>query len=271
MIDIGANLAGDTFLDDFEQVLQRARHHGVEQIIVTGSDLESSRRAQALHCEHPDYLFATAGVHPHVARSFNDDSLAALQALLAQPGVVAIGETGLDYNRNFSSEREQLYSFDAHLELAHEINKPLFLHERDAAAAFLERMRRHPGLCERAIVHCFTGNRETLHAYLDMGLSIGVTGWICDQKRGRRLNNIVRDVPITRLMIETDAPYLVPNRESVAPLLAKKHRNEPWTLHYTAVQLAASLAVETQTLIEQTSANARAFFGLPESQRVALD
>ncbi|NNL11914.1 MAG: hydrolase TatD, partial [Pseudomonadales bacterium] len=232
MIDIGANLAGKSFSADLPEVLARARQHSVEQIIVTGSDLESSQRAIDLSNKHPGLLYATAGIHPHTASEFSDATAGTLEQMLARDCVVAIGETGLDFNRNYSSQAAQTRSFEAHLELAESIDKPLFLHERDAFTAFYACMQKHPALCKRAVVHCFTGNRQALHAYLELGMHIGITGWICDKKRGRRLRTIVRDIPLERFMIETDAPYLIPNKEQLAPLLAKPHRNEPWTLQY---------------------------------------
>lgn len=264
MIDIGANLAGKSFCDDLDEVLQRATEHGVQHIVVTGSDVESSERASQLQQRYPLLVSATAGTHPHVASSFDDATLDTLRELLGRTGTVAIGETGLDYNRNYSSECDQLRAFDAHLELAGEIDKPLFLHERDAHPAFFERMRQHAALCERAVVHCFTGNREALHNYLDLGLWIGITGWICDAKRGRRLRNLVRDIPMSRVMIETDAPYLIPARETVAPLLAKKHRNEPWTLKYVAAEVASSMGCDVEELIAASRDNAKRFFRLQD-------
>ncbi|NNC54420.1 MAG: hydrolase TatD [Pseudomonadales bacterium] len=265
MIDIGANLAGTSFDADLPEVLARAKKHGVEQIIVTGSDLESSQQAIGLSQAHAGILVATAGIHPHRASSFNSDTRAALQSMLTQECVVAIGETGLDFNRNYSSESEQIASFNAHLELATSIDKPLFLHERDAFETFFSCIKPYPSLCKRAVVHCFTGNREALHAYLELGMYIGITGWICDKKRGRGLRNIVRDIPLERVMIETDAPYLTPNKQQVAPLLAKKHRNEPWTLQYTLAQLAEAMGCDIELLREKTSANTREFFNLPQA------
>jgi len=262
MIDIGANLANSTFLSDLDAVLERAREANVSQIVITGSDQASSILAKELANQHSQYLYATAGLHPHHASDFNQTLLNTFTGLLADEKVVAIGETGLDYFRNFSPADDQKTSFLAHLELAEAIKKPLFLHERDAFEEFSAIMQAHSALCERAIVHCFTGNKTALKTYLDMGMYIGVTGWICDKKRGAELREIIRYAPLDRLMIETDAPYLTPHVEGLKKQLAIKHRNEPWTLSYTAQALADAMGIEAETVIETTTKTARSFFGL---------
>ncbi|MBT8149301.1 MAG: TatD family hydrolase, partial [Gammaproteobacteria bacterium] len=170
MIDIGANLAGEAFAKDLAAVLARASEHGVKKIIVTGSSLADSEAALALSRAHPGVLYATAGIHPHAASQLESGSIAQLAQLLAHPAVVAIGETGLDFNRNYSSSDDQMQSFEAHLQLARQVDKPLFLHERDAFEPFFELMREHSSLGERAVLHCFTGNRKALKSYLDLGM-----------------------------------------------------------------------------------------------------
>lgn len=262
MIDIGANLANNTFLIDLDDVLSRAKHNGVEQIIITGSDRESSVLAQQLSAQHSGFLYATAGLHPHHASDCNDSLLKIYRELLQHQQVVAIGETGLDYFRNFSPADAQKASFIAHLEIAESIEKPLFLHEREAFDDFSDIMSAHRTLCERSIVHCFTGSLDALKTYLDMGMYIGITGWICDKKRGANLREIIRYAPLDRLMIETDAPYLTPHIEGLKKQLAVKHRNEPWTLKHTAKTLADALEIEEEILREATTRTATAFFGL---------
>lgn len=262
MIDIGANLANESFSSDLPAVLERALQHQVEKIIVTGSSVASSHAALALAQSHPGLLYATAGLHPHAADDFDASSIDQFQRLCAEPEVVAIGETGLDFNRNYSSQANQLRSFEAHLALADSIHKPLFLHERDAFDSFYAIIRKHPSLCERAIVHCFTGDQAALKAYLDLGLRIGITGWICDKKRGAELRQIISYAPLERLMIETDAPYLIPHREQLKNQLAHKHRNEPWTLGYTASALAEAMSIELAEVKNTTRENALRFFGL---------
>ena len=267
MIDIGANLSNKSFKQDLDEVIERAKQHALDAIIVTGTDLSSSRQAIALSEQHPNYLYATAGLHPHHADDFTTTLKEALQQLIQHPKTVAVGETGLDFNRNFSTPANQENAFTEQIELAIEYQKPLFLHERDATqrfSAIMQTYRDHIGVEKpiNAVVHCFTGNETALKTYLDMGLFIGITGWLCDKKRGEELRDIIQYAPIERLMIETDAPYLTPNKETLNSLLAIKHRNEPWTLKYTANQLAQCLNIDSPTLQKITRKNSRLFFQL---------
>lgn len=262
MIDIGANLSNNSFKDDLPKVIQRAKNANIQAIIVTGTSIESSDAAQSLCNQYPEYLFATAGIHPHDADSYNEEIEQQLHALLSQSCVVAAGETGLDYNRNFSTPANQRQAFEAQIALASHYKKPLFLHERDAFDDFYSILRQHKAADIKAVVHCFTGSKDALRAYLDLGLSIGITGWICDKKRGANLREIINYAPLDRLMIETDAPYLTPHNKNVKEQLKKKHRNEPWTLSYTANTLAECLAIDTDTLIAATSKNAADFFSI---------
>ena len=214
-IDIGANLTHASFGEDLPQVLARARHACVAAIDVTGTSIEGSRAAQALAREHAGSashprLYATAGVHPHDAARFDGGTLEALRVLLAQPEVMAVGECGLDFNRNYSPHPDQEKCFLAQLELASETGKPLFLHSRDAHPRFADILRAHRDRLPAAVAHCFTGVAEELRAYLDLDLYVGITGWICDERRGRHLHALVREIPADRLMLETDAPYLTP-------------------------------------------------------------
>ena len=262
MIDIGANLGNEAFSNDLTDVLQRAKMANVQAIIVTGTSAESSVTAARLADQHPGYLYATAGVHPHDADAYNATIEQEILQLLQLKQVVAVGETGLDYNRNFSTPQNQRAAFEAQLALAGKCKKPLFLHEREAFDDFYAIMRANKNHYSHAIVHCFTGNKQALRAYLDMGLYIGITGWICDKKRGAELRDIIRYTPLDRLMIETDAPYLTPHDKSIKQALVNKHRNEPWTLSATAATLAECLDLEADVLIEATTHNTKMFFGI---------
>ena len=209
IVDIGVNLAHRSFHADRKTVIQRAFNAGVRTMVITGTSLASSQEAQQIAREYPGQLFSTAGVHPHDSRNCTMDTIAELRRLAALEQVVAIGECGLDFNRDFSPRPEQEKWFEAQVALAEELQKPLFLHERDASQRFydiLTAVRKSVP----AVVHCFTGSRESLKMYLDLGLHIGITGWICDERRGMPLRELVREIPLDRLMIETDAPYLVP-------------------------------------------------------------
>ena len=260
LIDIGANLGHESFDRDREQVLTRAREAGVAQIVVTGASEGESVIALDVARNVPGTLFSTAGVHPHHAKEWRSGSAAALERLAVEPEVVAIGETGLDFNRDFSPRPDQERAFEAHLELAAGLGMPVFLHERDAHERFLANVSRWRDRLPRAVIHCFTGSRTALDAYVDLDLHVGVTGWICDERRGLRLREIVGRVPLDRLMIETDAPYLLPRDLVPKP---KTRRNEPMHLPHILRAVAVAVGCEPDTLARFTTETARRFFALP--------
>ena len=259
LIDIGANLAHDSFDRDRAQVIERAVQAGVAALIVTGSTLADSERAIALCRQWPERLRATAGVHPHHAAGFADAELPALARLLADPMVVAAGECGLDYYRNFSPPAEQRRAFAAQLRLAAEQARPIFLHERDAHADFVAMLGEHPALTARAVLHCFTGGPAQAEACLALGLSLGITGWICDERRGAALREAARRIPDDRLMVESDAPYLLPRTLEPKP---SHRRNEPRYLSVVLEALARCRGQAPEALAAMTTTNARRFFGL---------
>jgi TatD DNase family protein len=259
LTDIGANLAHDSFDDDRDAVLQRAADAGVSRIVVTGSSDESNRKAAALAQQHPGVLYATAGMHPHHASDYTDDSDALIRTLAADRSIVAVGECGLDYFRNFSPRDAQLSAFRAQLDIAAETGLPVFLHQRDAHDDFVEVLEPMLPKLSRAVAHCFTGEHESLREYLAMGLYIGVTGWICDERRGTHLKEIVPIVPDDRLLIETDAPYLLPRTIQPKP---KTRRNEPMYLP-EVVRVVAEARGQTEAHVASiTTENAVRFFGL---------
>ncbi|HLX79097.1 MAG TPA: TatD family hydrolase [Burkholderiales bacterium] len=259
LIDIGINLAHDSYDSDRDAVLARAAAAGVVQLIVTGSTLASTRAAIALARAHSGRLFATAGVHPHHASELGREALAELRELARAPEVVAVGECGLDYYRNFSPPDLQRQGFAAQLALAGELGKPVFLHQRDAhedfAAMLAERAREWHG-----VAHCFTGGAAELDAYLALGLAIGITGWICDERRGAHLLGLVRDIPPGRLLLETDSPYLTPRDMRPQP---KARRNEPSFLPHILRTVARALGRPAGDVAAETTRNARLFFSLP--------
>ena len=256
MIDIGANLTHASFRADLAEVVARARAAHVESLVVTGTTVEESRRAAQIADAFG--LFATAGVHPHHARECGPQTIPQLKEIAAHPRVVAIGECGLDFNRNYSPHPDQEKWFVAQIELAQEVSKPLFLHSRDAHPRFCEIVKQHK--VEKAVAHCFTGEREELRACLDLGLYVGVTGWICDERRGKHLLELVREIPRDRLLLETDAPYLTPRDMHPQP---KARRNEPAFLPHIARAVARALGRPVEEIAAETARNARALFGLP--------
>lgn len=268
LVDIGANLTSKPFAADLTAVLARASAAGVADIVVTGSSVEGSRHAaeMAAGATASPRLFATAGVHPHQAGDTAGGTawLDELRALAAHPRVVAVGECGLDYDRNYSSRADQLRCFEAQLALAAAVGLPVFLHERAAHADMLAVLREHrASLRAGAVVHCFTGTSAELDAYLDperaLDLHVGITGWICDERRGLHLRDIVGRIPAARLMIETDAPYLLPRN---MPALPKNRRNEPAFLPHVLEMVAAARREPAAETARATTATARAFFRL---------
>ncbi|OED40758.1 hydrolase TatD [Chromatiales bacterium (ex Bugula neritina AB1)] len=259
LIDIGANLTHESFNSDLEAVLNRAREANVSHMVVTGSDIKESISAIKLASCHPDVLSATAGIHPHYASQFNQEAEQQLQDLLNKPEVCAIGETGLDFFRDISPREQQQESFIAHLELAAASGKPLFLHQRNAHDAFVALLKEYRHKLGNVVVHCFTDTREALHDYLDLECHIGITGWICDERRGKALYDCVGDIPLRKLMIETDCPYLMPRNIKPKP---KTRRNEPCMLPMV-LQTVTSARLETQAQIAAaTTENALEFFEL---------
>ena len=258
-IDIGANLTHKSFRSDLEAVQERAAKAGVCQIVVTGTSLRASESALRL-AERSTHLFATAGVHPHEARTWRTDSAERQRELAQQASVVAIGECGLDYNRDFSPREDQRRAFGDQLALAAELQMPLFLHERDAHGDFVAMMREVRERIRRAVVHCFTGSRQALHTYLDLDLHIGLTGWICDERRGMHLREAVADIPPNRLMIETDSPFIMPQTIRPRP---RSRRNEPAFLPHVASMIAESVGKPLAQVAAETSRTAKEFFGLP--------
>ena len=259
LIDIGLNLGHDSFDHDRDAVMQAAQAVGVVQMILTGTSVEGSQKAAELAAAHPGVLYSTAGVHPHDAHSYGVDTSVRLHSLCMQPQVVAIGETGLDFYRNFSTPAEQELAFAEQLQLATMTGLPVFLHEREAHQRFKAiLMEQREGL-KRAVLHCFTGTREELFACLDLDLYIGITGWICDERRGVELQSLLKDIPLNRLMLETDAPYLTPRTIKPRP---STRRNEPANLPWVLAKVAECLHKPPAEIAGITTTNARVFFDL---------
>ena len=259
LVDIGANLTHDGFDHDRDAVMARARAAGVARMIVTGASREHSPKALALARAHPGVLYATAGVHPHHATEYTEECDIEMRALHAHPEVVAVGECGLDYFRDFSPRPAQRRAFERQLQIAADTGKPLFLHQRDAHADFVAMMRNFEGRLGAAVVHCFTGSREELFECLDHDWHIGITGWLCDERRGTHLRDLVGLVPRGRIMVETDCPYILPRDLSPKP---KSGRNEPAYVVHVARAVAHPRGETFEDLAARTTATASALFAL---------
>ena len=184
-IDIGVNLTGSSFTSDLDEVVHRAQLVGVEQMIITGTDVDHSKAAIELCRRYPGRLYSTVGVHPHHADDYTRQAQQQLRDLAHFDSVVAIGECGLDFNRNFSTAENQCSAFESQLELAAETGLPVFLHQRDAHADFLRIITRYRTDLDKLVAHCFTGTVEEVADMLALDMYIGVTGWICDERRGK--------------------------------------------------------------------------------------
>jgi TatD DNase family protein len=264
LIDIGVNLTNPSFASQRQAVLDRAYAAGVSQLLVTGTSVEGSEQALQL-CHELDesalHLFSTAGIHPHSASDWDSDSERQLRALFKEDRVRAVGECGLDFNRDFSPRAQQEKVLEAHLALAVELQMPVFLHERDANQRLLDILRDYRDRLPAAVVHCFTAEQRALYSYLDLDLHIGITGWICDERRGTHLHPLVRDIPRGRLMLESDAPYLLPRTLRPKP---KNGRNEPSFLPQVLREVALHRNESLEDLASHSSAAAREFFALPQ-------
>lgn len=272
MIDIGANLAHESFSADLDAVLERAWAAGLDQVLITGSCRSSNVRALSLCDRAPGRLFATAGVHPHHASEWEDRVDGDLiRRLAADARLVSLGECGLDYHRDLSPRQTQRRVFAAQLTLAAELGKPVFLHQRSAHDDFLPILREFRPHLVNACVHCFTDTQAAMEAYIALDCYVGITGWVCDARRGQPLRDVVPHIPIDRLLIETDAPYLLPHtlprgqrpgqRQSDKPGIDGR-RNEPGYLPWVARSLAELRGVSEAELVAQTVANTRRCFAL---------
>lgn len=263
LVDIGVNLTHESFTEDRDDVIARAAGVGVRRLIVTGTTVTSSVQALELTAARPGVLFSTAGVHPHHASEVDAHTQSALEPLLESRAVVAVGECGLDYFRDFSPREAQRRAFEAQLELAASVGKPVFLHQRDAHEDFVALLTPWRPRLSGGVAHCFTGGRAELEAYLDLGLYIGITGWVCDERRGSALRAALPHLPLDRLLLETDAPYLLPRDlpRAVAPPRAGR-RNEPMYLPHVLARVAEHLGRTPAEVAAASTANAVRLFGL---------
>lgn len=255
-IDIGINLTNKQFNGEHEEIISRALDHGVEQMILTGTSVRGSKESAEIAEDYPDVLFSTAGIHPHDAKSFHEGSIGELRKLLQQDHVVSVGECGLDFDRDFSPRSVQEKCYRAQLELAIEVGKPLFLHERAAFKRFNEITDEYRSRLPKAVVHCFTGTLQEAKIYLDKGFYLGFTGAISDQNRFRHLEEVIRYVPLDRMMIETDAPFMLPKN---MPRMQSR-RNEPAFLPYVAQTISRLKEVSLSEVAAATTEVARNFF-----------
>lgn len=262
LIDIGFNFTSSAFRKDADEVVTRANQAGVKYFVLTGSDVEESKFALELSQQYTG-MVSTSGVHPHLAKQWHDDSYSELKVLAKHDNVAAIGEAGLDYNRNYSTPEQQRIAFKEQLKLAAELGMPIFLHERDAHDDFVEILSDYRSELNKVVVHCFTGSTKELEKYLQLDCHIGITGWICDERRGHHLHDSIQQIPENRLMIETDAPYLLPRdlpKESYPK--PDGRRNEPAYLPHILKMVAKCRGKSTEQTAAETTLTAKEFFSI---------
>lgn len=262
-IDIGINLTNRQFHNDADDIIQNALDADVVQMILTGTSVKNSQESAKIAAAYPSVLYATAGIHPHEAKSFDGQSIAQLKALLQLKQVVSVGECGLDFDRDFSPRDVQERCYKAQLELAIELQKPLFLHERAAFKRFMTVTNAYLPQLPKAVVHCFTGTLAEAKTYLDHGFYLGFTGAVSDVNRFAHLKEVLQYVPLDRMMIETDAPFMLPKNVPKAMLTKyHEHRNEPAFLPYVAGTISQFKGLGVDVIAQHSTKNAKDFFGL---------
>lgn len=264
LIDVGANLTHTSFSDDLAATLARAAAAGVSRLIVTGTSVTASAAAAGLAAGRPGILWATAGVHPHEAASLDAAAESVLARLLSLDPVVAAGECGLDYFRDYAPRDVQREAFGRQLELAAQRRKALFLHQRSAHDDFLAMLHEQGSRLPAGVAHCFTEGPAVMADYLELGLYIGITGWICDERRAEELRKAVRELPLDRVLLETDAPYLLPRSLRPTP---RSRRNEPSHLPEVLRVLAVHMGQDEDVIAAAASRNAERLFGLTPAGR----
>ncbi len=256
--DIGLNLFCKQFSDP-EKIICDAAESGVA-CILTGTDRKENKKIDAFIKKH--HVYGTAGIHPHNADSAKQEDFDFIEKIAAEnQRIVAIGECGLDYDRMFSTKENQIRCLEKHIVLAEKLEMPLFLHERSAANDFIRRFKKHSDICKKSVVHCFTGNKEALDQYLSMGFSIGITGWICDDRRAKELREAVHIIPLDRILIETDAPYLTPKNVKGLDRI-----NVPQNITYVAKELAKYMRVSEEVLVENAKKNTERIFHIKSDE-----
>ena len=257
LFDIACNFSSDRFESDLNEVIKRAKNNNVTKFLLVSASLKDAEKVNKIYQDNIDSCFLTIGAHPHHANEFNSSSPSEMKRLIDEYKPHSVGETGLDFFRNISSYEEQLFAFEEQIRIAIETNLPLFLHQRDAHDDFLKIISKYKNDISKAVVHCFTGTQKELDDYLEFGFHIGLTGWICDERRNFDLRKSLKNIPLDKLMIETDCPYLIPRNLNNKP---KNNRNEPAYLPHIANEIALLINLDKDKLIDITYKNSINFF-----------
>tara|TARA_B100000161_G_C33519069_1_gene400206 strand:- start:481 stop:1269 length:789 start_codon:yes stop_codon:yes gene_type:complete len=255
--DIACNFTSDRFDNDLDEVINQAIVNNITKFGLICSRLSDIDKLLEIYNRYSKDMFFTIGVHPHHANEINEEYLKKLKEVINNNNPHAIGETGLDFFRNLSTYEEQIFAFEEQIKIAIDTNKPLFLHQRDSHDDFIKILRKYSSDINKSVVHCFTGTKEQLNDYLELDCYIGVTGWICDAKRNVELRKTIKNIPLERLMIETDCPYLIPKNLEEKP---KNNRNEPTYLNHIANEVATLMKKDINDIREKTYKTSLSFF-----------
>ena len=255
--DIACNFTSERFDKDLDEVINRAITNKITKFGLICSQMSDLNKLLKIYEQYSKNMFYTIGVHPHHANEINDDYLKKLKDVITTNNPHAIGETGLDFFRNLSTYEQQIYVFEEQIKIAIDTNKPLFLHQRDSHDDFIKILRKYSSDISKAVVHCFTGTQGQLDDYLELDCYIGITGWICDEKRNVELRKAIKKIPLEKLMIETDCPYLIPKNLVEKP---KNNRNEPTNLNHIINEIAVLMEIDIDILRKQTFENTINYF-----------
>ena len=257
LFDIACNFSSNRYDNDLDEVIKNAKNNNVTKFLVVSASINDVDKVYSIYQKYRSDCFFTVGTHPHHANEINSESMKKMRILVKDLKPCSVGETGLDFFRNLSTLEEQIFAFEEQIKLSIEFNKPLFLHQRDAHDEFIKIIMKYKNDINKAVVHCFTGTQKQLDSYLNLGFYIGLTGWICDERRNVELRKSIKNIPLDKLMIETDSPYLIPRNLIIKP---KNNRNEPSYLPHIAKEIADIINIDLSKLIDITYKNSISFF-----------
>jgi TatD DNase family protein len=256
IFDSHCHLDDKSFREDIDNIIKSANDAGIVRMMTIGINGRTSAQAVSL-AQSYDGIYASVGVHPHDVKTCNASIIQDLINLAKNEKVRAWGEIGLDFNRMYSPRKDQELWFEKQLEVAAKLDLPMIFHERDSNGHFLEILKNHASSGLKGVVHCFSGTRDELDQYLSLGLHIGITGILTIKSRGARLRKLVPGIPTDRLMVETDAPYLVP-----APEKNRIRRNEPAFVKSVLLKLAEVKNESPEDLAQTLWDNTNRLYGI---------
>ena len=257
LFDIACNFSSDRFDKDLDAVIERAKINNVNKFLIVSASLNDFEKTYNIYKSNLKEAFFSIGTHPHHANEIDEEQIKNMRKMVGEYNPSCIGETGLDFFRNLSSHDEQTYAFEEQIKIAIDFNKPLYLHQRDSHSEFIKIIGEYKDYLPKSVVHCFTGTQSELEDYLDLGFYIGLTGWVCDERRNVELRQSIKNIPLDRLMLETDCPYLIPRNLDRKP---KNNRNEPSFLPHIAKEISGLMEITPSELADKTFNNSIKFF-----------